>query len=71
MLFDSEIMDVGTRENNMQLQRIVADTLRKHTHTVYNNISRLYKCSFSDENFDIFPISAQNIGCGYTLEPPQ
>ena len=31
MLFDSEIMDVGTRRNNMQLRRIVADMcLRLH-----------------------------------------
>ena len=27
--------------------------------------------NFSDENFNIFLIFAQNIDCGYTLEPPQ
>ena len=27
--------------------------------------------SFSDKNSDIFHISAQNIGCGYSLEPPR
>ena len=26
---------------------------------------------FSDKNSDIFHISAQNIYCGYTLEPPR
>ena len=26
---------------------------------------------FSDKNFDIFHISAQNIDCGYSLEPPR
>ena len=26
---------------------------------------------FSDKNSDIFPISAQNIDCGYSLEPPR
>ena len=26
---------------------------------------------FSDKNSDIFHISAQNIDCGYSLEPPQ
>ena len=26
---------------------------------------------FSDKNSDIFCISAQNIDCGYLLEPPQ
>ena len=29
------------------------------------------KWKFSDKNFDIFHISAQNIDCGYSLEPPQ
>ena len=28
-------------------------------------------CEFSDKNFDIFHISAQNIDCGYSLEPPR
>ena len=27
--------------------------------------------NFSDKNSDIFHISAQNIDCGYSLEPPQ
>ena len=27
-------------------------------------------CKFSDKNSDIFHISAQNIDCGYMLEPP-
>ena len=26
---------------------------------------------FLDKNFDIFHISAQNIDCGYSLEPPR
>ena len=25
---------------------------------------------FSDKNYDIFHVSAQNIDCGYSLEPP-
>ena len=28
------------------------------------------KWKFSDKNSDIFHISAQNIDCGYSLEPP-
>ena len=28
------------------------------------------KGKFSDKNSDIFRISAQNIDCGYSLEPP-
>ena len=29
------------------------------------------KWRFSDKNSDIFHISAQNIDCGYSLEPPR
>ena len=29
------------------------------------------KWKFSDKNSDIFYISAQNIDCGYSLEPPK
>ena len=29
------------------------------------------KRKFSDKNSDIFHISAQNIDCGYSLEPPR
>ena len=29
------------------------------------------KLKVSDKNFDFFHISAQNIDCGYSLEPPQ
>ena len=29
------------------------------------------KRKFSDKNSDIFRISAQNIDCGYSLEPPR
>ena len=29
------------------------------------------KGKFSDKNSDIFHISAQNIACGYSLEPPR
>ena len=29
------------------------------------------KLHFSDKNSDIFHISAQNIDCGYSLEPPR
>ena len=37
---------------------------------IENFISK--NCKFSDEkNSDIFPISAQNIDCGNSLEPPR
>ena len=37
----------------------------------YTEIFKVVKNeNFHQENFDIFLIFAQNIGCGYTLEPP-
>ena len=46
-------------------------TLRKHA---YSNILKLLppkNGNFSDKKSDIFQISAQNIDCGYSLEPPR
>ena len=52
----------------------MVNTLRKHA---YSNILKIWpqkkkkKWKFSDKNSDIFHISAQNIDCGYALEPPR
>ena len=35
------------------------------------NFTTKKKWKFSDKNSDIFHISAQNIDCGYSLEPPR
>ena len=47
-------------------------SLRKHA---YSNILKILqppkKGKFSDKNSDIFHIPAQNIDCGYSLEPPR
>ena len=46
-------------------------TLRKHT---YSNTLKIYHqkmAIFQIKNSDIFHISAQNIDCGYSLEPPR
>ena len=46
-------------------------TLRKHA---YSNILRILPPkneNFQIKNSDIFQISAQNIDCGYSLEPPR
>ena len=46
-----------------------------HTFWHYENtpiqIYRKFHLQFSDEYFDIFHISAQNIDCGYSLELPR
>ena len=46
-------------------------TLRKHA---YSNILKILspkKENFQIKNSDIFHIPAQNIDCGYSLEPPR
>ena len=48
------------------------DTLRKHAHAImqYIEILKVVKNeNFHPKIFDIFLIFAQNIDCGYTLEP--
>ena len=45
------------------------DALRKQAHIIYCNISLMKNDYFLMKNCDIFLIFAQNIDCGYTLEP--
>ena len=45
---------------------ITKTSLFKYTEKFTTN-----KWKFSDKNSDIFHISAQNIDCGYSLEPPR
>ena len=47
------------------------ETLRKHA---YSNILKILQPKneiFQIKNSDIFLVSAQNIDCGYSLEPPR
>ena len=48
-----------------------AISLRKHVHMIYSNFFRSKIDNFQRKIFDIFLIFAQNIDCGYTLEPPR
>ena len=45
--------------------------LRKHAHSNILEILLSKNESFQTKNSDIFHISAQNIDCGYPLEPPR
>ena len=45
-------------------------TLRKHAYSNIKKISPPKTEQFQIKNSDIFHISAQNIDCGYSLEPP-
>ena len=50
--------------------KFACTTLRKHT---YSNIMKILPPkneNFQIKNSDIFHVSAQNIDCGYPLEPP-
>ena len=54
----------------MKFWPITNITLRKHA---YSNILKILppkKGTYSDKKSDIFYIPAQNIDCGYSLEPP-
>ena len=46
-------------------------SLRKLAHAIYRDFLALKIEKFQLKNFDIFLIFAQNIDCGYTLEPPR
>ena len=46
-------------------------SLRKHAHAIYMQRLAVKMKNFQQKNFDIFLIFAQNIDCGYTLEPPR
>ena len=46
-------------------------TLRKHAYSNILETLQPKKGKFSDKNSDISHISAQNIDCGYSLEPPR
>ena len=49
----------------------VAATLRKHAYSNTRKISPPKTEIFQIKKSDIFLISAQNIDCGYSLEPPR
>ena len=46
-------------------------TLRKHAYANILKTLQPKKGNFPIKNSDIFHISAQNIDCGYSLEPPR
>ena len=48
-----------------------ADPLRKHALVIYKKFFGFKNENFHRQKVDIFLIFAQNIDCGYTLEPPR
>ena len=62
-----DVAKIGTKEK----QRVETTALRKHAYSNIKKISPPKTENFQVKNSDIFHISAQNIDCGYSLEPPR
>ena len=60
-----------TWSSEMMTSSYTALSLRKHTYFKYTKNFTSKNWKFSDKNYDIFHVSAQNIDCGYSLEPPR
>ena len=65
-------IDVMRQKVYLDSNPIMIDThpLRKHAHPNILKISPPKTGSFQTKNIDIVHIFAQNIDCGYSLEPP-
>ena len=61
----------GPKDVRAILRFILNNSLRKHAYSNILEILPLKKLKFSDKNTDILHISAQNIDCGHSLEPPR
>ena len=54
----------------IQEGQLSVSTLRKYAYSNKKKISPPKSENFQIKNSDIYQISAQNIDCGYSLEPP-
>ena len=67
----SLLIYIYAKKKDMLLASPMVKSLRKHA---YSNILKILPPKneiFQIKNSDIFHISAQNIDCGYSLEPPR
>ena len=71
MVATTYVLDQKWKKKVFPLNPIFTLTLRKHVHMIYCNFFRSKIDDFQRKIFDIFLIFAQNITCGYTLEPPR
>ena len=73
-IFKERLVDIDKQILNMAIQdmdRLRTYTLRKQA---YSNILKILPPkteNFQIKKSDIFPISAKNIDCGYSLDPPR
>ena len=56
---------------HLQITNVCSVRITKTSLFKYTEKFTTKKGKFSDENSDIFHIAAQNIDCGYSLEPPR
>ena len=64
------ILDAAANIFDISQNDVLYFTLRKHAHAIYRFFTSK-NLKFHKKNFDIFLIFAQNINCGYSLEPPR
>ena len=64
-------MRKGMDQTAISANQAPSITLRKHAHMIYGNFFMAKIDNFQRNFFDIFLIFAQNIDCGYNLEPPR
>ena len=62
---------VVSRNHLMQAVLSGVIILRKLAHAIYRDLIFCSEEKFQWRHFDFFNIFAQNIHCGYTLEPPR
>ena len=55
----------------MSEEKLLKFNIRKSRQFKHIENSTTKNLKFSDKKTTFFPISAQNIDCGYTLEPPR
>ena len=61
-----------SRKNYWVLKSVLlARNLRKHAYFKYTENFTSKNWKFSDKNYDIFHVYAQNIDCEYLLKPPR
>ena len=60
-----------TSENEYTLMNCIITKTRLFKYTENFTNKKKKKKKKTDKNYDIFHISAQNIDCGYSLEPPR
>ena len=69
--FVVSVFYIATTSKTIWFSLNIIGSLRKLAHAINRDFLALKFENFQLKNFDIFLIFAQNIDCGYTLEPPR